>query len=315
MLTHAQLKEKPKEFLSATGLSHYEFEHLLPTFMGNLGLGHLPEQTKSGKVRQRCAGAGPKERLESAKEKLFFILVYEKTYPLQTMLGLQFNLSQSRVNYWIHFLLPILQKTLALMGKTPERDPQAVVNNRLVNENAADLLIDGTERRRQRPKDAKKQEEHYSGKKKAHTDKNILLTNVQSRKVLYLSPTENGKKHDKKIADENNIAYPAGATLGKDTGFQGYEPKGVITFQPKKKPKGKELEITDKWMNQIVASARVMVENTIAGVKRCRIVKDILRNTKDGFSDLVMEVACALHNLRMDCRHPLPEFSLRQLVT
>jgi hypothetical protein len=41
-----------------------------------------------------------------------------------------------------------------------------------VNEGAPDLLIDGTERRRQRPKNAKKQEEYYSGKKKAHTDKN-----------------------------------------------------------------------------------------------------------------------------------------------
>jgi hypothetical protein len=49
-----------------------------------------------------------------------------------------------------------------------------------------------------------------------------------------------------------------------------------------------------------------MVENTIAGVKRCRIVKDVFRNTKAGFSDSVMEVACALHNLRVECRHPQP---------
>jgi len=55
-----------------------------------------------------------------------------------------------------------------------------------------------------------------------------------------------------------------------------------------------------------------MVENTIAGVKRCRIVKDTFRNTKDGFSDLVMEVACALHNLRVECRHPQLVFLLCQ---
>jgi hypothetical protein len=61
-----------------------------------------------------------------------------------------------------------------------------------------------------------------------------MLANAHTRKVVYLSPTESGKKHDKKIADENKIMYPHGATLGKDTGFQGYEPLGVITFQPKK---------------------------------------------------------------------------------
>ena len=133
----------------------------------------------------------------------------------------------------------MLRASLAELGMVPERDPKAVAGNPLVNEVAPDLLIDGTERRRQRPKDAKKQAEHYSGKKKAHMDKNILLANAHSRKIVYLSPTEIGNKHDKKIADENAIAYPAGATLGKDTGFQGYDPKGILTFQPKKSQKAR----------------------------------------------------------------------------
>jgi hypothetical protein len=69
-------------------------------------------------------------------------------------------------------------------------------------------------------------------------------------------------------------------------------------------------------MNEIISSARVLVENTIAGVKRCRIVKDVFRNTKEGFSDLAMEVGCALHNLRMEYRHPVPPaFSLLQHIT
>jgi hypothetical protein len=52
-----------------------------------------------------------------------------------------------------------------------------------------------------------------------------------------MSSTEAGKKHDKKVADDNTITYPSGTTLGKDTGFQGYEPTGVLTFQPKKNQK------------------------------------------------------------------------------
>jgi hypothetical protein len=73
--------------------------------------------------------------------------------------------------------------------------------------------------------------------------------------------------------------------------------------------------VSDRWLNKIISGARILVENTIAGVKRCRIVKDVFRNTKPGFSDLAMEVACALHNLRMECRHPVPDFSLFQLST
>jgi hypothetical protein len=44
------------------------------------------------------------------------------------------------------------------------------------------------------------------------------------------------------------------------------------------------------------------VEHAIAGVKRSRVVKDVLRNTKDGFSDLAMVVACGLHNWRVQKR-------------
>ena len=66
----------------------------------------------------------------------------------------------------------------------------------------------------------------------------------------------------------------------------------------------------DRFLNHLISSARVVVENVLAGVKRCRIVKDVLRLTTEGISDLVMEIACGLHNLRVSCRHPLPAFDL-----
>lgn len=240
MLTYAELKEKPKEFLAATGHHLDEFDRLLPVFKGKLeALATPPTQTKRGQARQRRAGAGPKEKLRTPEDKLLFIMVYQKTYPLQTMQGLQFGLSQPRTNYWIHVLMPVLQQALAEMKMRPEREAREVANHPLVNETASDLVMDGTERRRQRPKDPKEQAEYYSGKKKTHTDKNILLVNIHTKKVVYLSPTQKGKEHDKTIADEQAIVYPTGATLGKDTGFQGYEPHGVITFQPKKSRKAR----------------------------------------------------------------------------
>ena len=247
------------------------------------------------------------------EDKLFFILVYEKTYSLQTLQGLLFGLSQPQANYWIHRLLPLLQQALAELHLTPERDPQAVATSALLAKTPPDFLIDGTERRRQRPQDAAEQTACYSGKKKAHTDKNVLLVQTQTNTVVYLSPTVVGKTHDKKVVDNAPIAYPIGTTLGKDTGFQGYEPDGVITYQPKKKPKGQELTAADKLLNRIISGVRIRVEHALAGVKRCRIVKDVFRNTRPGFSDLVMEVACALHNLRMECRHPQPGLRLLDL--
>ena len=74
------------------------------------------------------------------------------------------------------------------------------------------------------------------------------------------------------------------------------------------------MSVGDKFLNYLVSSVRIVVENVIAGVKRCRIVKDVLRLTTEGISDLVMEIACGLHNLRVSCRHPFPAFDVLSLL-
>jgi len=174
---------------------------------------------------------------------------------------LNFGLSQSQTNYWIHRLLPVLRQALQELGHTPEREAVKVKAAALVHEGGAALLLDGTERRRQRPADKAQQKAHYSGKKKGHTDKNLLLTNENSGKVAYLSPTVAGKTHDKKMADEADIAYPCAATLAKDTGFQGYQPPGVFTLQPQKRNEDKRTsgECDDQiaqWRNLQLSCAR-----------------------------------------------------------
>jgi hypothetical protein len=69
-----------------------------------------------------------------------------------------------------------------------------------------------------------------------------------------------------------------------------------------KKPKGKLLSEDDRMLNRIISCVRIKVEHAISGVKRCRIVKYIFRNTLPGMSDVVIEIACALHNLRVIMR-------------
>lgn len=117
-----------------------------------------------------------------------------------------------------------------------------------------------------------------------------------------MSTTYPGKVHDKKIAEKEKISYPRNTTLYKDTGFQGYEPSKVKTKQPKKKPRKGELTKSEKRSNKRISSVRVGVEHALSGAKRSRIIKDVMRNYKDEFSDLVMLIACGLHNLRVRFR-------------
>jgi len=280
-------------------------------------------------LRQRDYGGGRKARLSTHEEKLLFILVYFKTYPLQEVLAFHFDISQGQACQWIHVLSEVLLLALKELGHTPERDPQKVKellesyiaesgkcsdsetnetnetetnetdNNELKSETLTEkYAIDGTERRRQRPKDKEEQKLFYSGKKKTHTVKNNVIVTLANRKVEYLGDTWEGKKHDKTICDTEGHEFPEGTILYKDTGFQGYEPSGVHTFQPKKKPRGGELSIEEKEQNTLISKIRIIVEHAICGIKRCRIVKDVFRNTKDKFDDLVMEIACGLHNFR-----------------
>ncbi len=187
-----------------------------------------------GKDRKRKAGAGRRGSLARMEQKLLFALVYQKDYPLQSILGELFGMGQSQANEWIHRLLPILKQALDDLGVTPERDPKKFRNKEKNRKDAGNSIIDGTERRRQRPKQAEKQALHYSGKKKIHSDKNVLIATAKKKRISYLSQTYPGKTHDKTVADTENISYPKQITLHKDAGFQGYEPKVRKLYQPKK---------------------------------------------------------------------------------
>lgn len=309
-LRYENLKDKPEAFLAFTGLKVEEFKIFLEAFTAAWER-YVQQNRLPVDVRQRDYGGGRKARLETCQEKLLFILIYFKTYPLQEVIAFHFDMSQSQACEWIHVLSEVLRMSLSELGHTPERNPQKVKEllESYMDEDETETSpepstkseefgIDGTERRRQRPKDQEEQERFYSGKKKAHTVKNNVIVTLGKRRVEYLGGTWEGKKHDKSISDEEGHEFPEGSTLYKDRGFQGYEPVGVNTRQPKKKPRGGELTDEEKEQNSLISSIRIIVEHVISGVKRCRIVKDVFRNTKDRFDDLVMEIACGLHNFR-----------------
>jgi hypothetical protein len=235
MITYATLQNDRRRFLALTGLTLKEFQRLLGAFTQAYARAYPPNRTVAGKRRRRAAGAGCKGVLQPPEQKLLFLLVYLKTYPLQAVMAELFGLSQPGVNYWLHRLLPVLQTALQDLGVRPERDPAQVAQQPPASAAKTRLIIDGSERRRQRPKDPEKQAEHYSGKKKTHTDKNVVLVSLPRKRIGFLSRTYAGKTHDKKIADQEEITYPPETVLYKDTGFQGYEPAVEQTCQPKKK--------------------------------------------------------------------------------
>ena len=234
MLEYQTLKKDRRKFLALTGLTLTEFKALLPSFTEAYRCQYASHKTLAGKKRQRQVGGGRHGMLVHIEQKLLFILVYLKAYPLQVVMGELFGMNQSAANQQIHRLLPVLRDALTAIGVMPERDGKQFAQAERRQSAAADYIIDGTERPRQRPKSPEKQALHCSGKKKVHSDKNVVIVQARSKRVGYLSPTHAGKTHDKKVADSEQITYPRRAVLHKDTGFQGYEPKIKQMHQVKK---------------------------------------------------------------------------------
>jgi len=297
MISHAKISRHRRMFKTLTGLSTEGFKQILPSFE-EAWEADL-DRRGAGRLRLRGRGGGRKGGFRGSADRLVFILVYFRLYPIQAVQGLLFGMSQPQANEWVHRLTPFLNAALGHQQQLPARQPRDL--EAVLGEcEGLEFIIDGVERPIQRPKNPERQRQFYSGKKKRHSIKNNLIIERRTRKIKGLSTTCEGKKHDKKLADEQALRFPKGSKLWKDTGFQGYEPEGVTTLQAKKKPKGGKLSPEEKEANRRVSKLRVRVEHSSAGVKVFRSVRDIYRNFKAGFEDTLIETACGLHNLRSD---------------
>lgn len=87
-----------------------------------------------------------------------------------------------------------------------------------------------------------------------------------------------------------------------DRGFVGSTLPDVTHTRPTRKPQGGALTDAQQAADQAIARRRITIEPVISGIKRCRIVKDTIRMWKDGVRDLVMEICCALHHVRVRSR-------------
>lgn len=237
MLSYKQVQTKSRVLQSLTGLNVREFEPLLVRF--EQAWDDYVEEHYIKPGRKRGYGGGRIPHLKQSCDKLLFILVYYRLYPTQEVQGFLFGIGQPQAHEWVHKLSRVLNQALGDEKQLPEREPHRL--EEVFKEcPSLQFIMDGTERRINRPKDKAVRKQYYSGKKKEFTVKNNLISERRGL-VVYLSDTFEGKKHDKAICDQEYYLFPEGSQLWKDTGFGGYEPEGVTTFQPKKKPRQREL--------------------------------------------------------------------------
>jgi hypothetical protein len=292
MINFKRAKKSNRIMKALTGLKIKQFNLLIPLFAKYLTISFKNDRNVN-------INLGRDFILKSAEEKLFYILFYMKCYPTFDAASFFFDADRSSCCRWTHWFIAALELTLKKNLDIPKRKGNDIERIFSQHPEVLEIYIDGTERPIRRPKNSEKQKNNYSGKKKRHTIKNIIISD-KNKKILLITKTTEGKNHDFNCFKDENIGnnIPDRIKVFLDNGFQGIHndyPKLRI-IMPKRKPKGKELSEKNKIKNQKISSKRVINEHAIGGVKRLRIVSDIYRNIKADFEDKIMLVACGIWN-------------------
>lgn len=297
MLNIDRALENDRLLRALTGLNRKAFDKLCEVF----GAVYQETLQSDPKPRKRAKGGGRKARLGSMESKLFFVLFYFKCYPTFDVLGWLFDLERGRANRWVHRLQGILETALGKKMVLPERKLESIEQFVERFPEVKEVIFDGTERPVQRPKDAIKQKEHYSGKKKRHTRKHITGS-TRKKRVIVLTKAQPGKIHDKRQLDQAELVenIPDTVSIEGDLGFQGLQNEFVNIHLPHKKPRGKELSEEQKQENKEFSRQRVVCEHAHAGMKRYNAVSAVYRNRVPDFDDHLMLTTAGLWNFYLE---------------
>lgn len=222
---------------------------------------------------------GANARFKQLDDLIFAVLLMLKAGITFDLLGYLFQIAQPNAHLKFRDGLNIIHTTLDIDGYTPHRDFEEVEHFHRQFREGETLILDGTEQRIQRPSGYDIQKEFYSGKKKGHTVKSLIISTLD-KYIHFVSYCWVGRAHDFTVLKEE---FPPEESwfdpfeIRIDLGYQGFEKEypNVKVFIPAKKPKGGELSTEQKSNNKILARERIKVEHAIGGMKRY----DILSNT------------------------------------
>ena len=251
---------------------------LPPAALGELLLVALPEiqrrrhHEQSNKPTRRRKVGGGRKRLLKPYQEVLLTLVYLRHNVAFCVVGLLFGVSADVAENTFHEIVGVLKEVCPAnrweaekrwTKKEPSWKPDEVDQ----------VIVDSFETPVPRPSIEPKQRAFYSGKKKDHTLKTEVITNLDGD-ILDIDAGYRGPKSDKKLHEQSTVAkqFP-NATVKGDLAYKGLPQSEV----PHKKPRGGALTEEQKQANRVFSSGRVRVEHSIRRVKGFRIVRDEYR--------------------------------------
>lgn len=199
------------------------------------------------------------------------------------------------------------QQILSLADKEQKRREKRIGSVEEFRQTYPELsfIIDGVEQPKRKPKKPAKRKSDYSGKKKRHTLKQIVI-GTPSGIIVDQSPWVGGRAHDFKVFKDDHAQRPVcqefkdyRASLYGDTGFDGMAGMNlpVEVRLNEKARRNHPLTREQKKLNRLRSSTRIKIEHTFSRRKKYQIASDIYRNRDEDY-DQAMNIVAGLVNLR-----------------
>lgn len=321
MSLYRKLARKPKLFLSVTGMNFHQFQALLPKF--EKVADKLEQQRKrtvvrTGQKRQRQIGGGA-QFANAVPDRLLMLLLYYRLYLTQEFMTLLFTAEhKSVICRGIIQMRPVFESVLPVPGqarrrileladKEQKRRKKRISSVEEFREAYPELtfIIDGVEQPKRKPKKPAKRKSDYSGKKKRHTLKQIVI-GTPAGIIVDQSPSVGGRPHDFKVFKDDHAARAVcqeftdyRVTLYGDSGFDGMSALGlpVEVRLNERARRNHPLTREQKKLNRLRSGTRIKIEHTFSRRKKYAIASDIYRNRDEDY-DQAMNIVGGLVNLR-----------------
>ena len=248
MSLYRKLSRQPKLFLSVTGMNFHQFQTLLPQFTrayDELERRRKRKVVRTGKKRLRQIGGGA-PFANSLPDRLLMVLFYYRLYLTQEFMTLLFHAEdKSVICRSIQLMRPVFesvlpvpqrarQRILELADKEQQRRTKRISSVEEFRQAYPELtfIIDGVEQPKRKPTAPAKRKSDYSGKKKRHTLKQLVI-GTPSGIIIDQSPSVGGRAHDYKVFKDDDAARSLcteftdyRVTLYGDSGFDGLSAMG-----------------------------------------------------------------------------------------
>jgi len=277
------LLKKPKRVKLLTGLPYNLFMKLAKEMWEIWE--REEEKRLLSKSRSRKIGGGRKHKLATMEEKLLLLLFFYRYHMTYALLECFFHVDASNLNRLIKRLIPVLEEaadkdlSLELKERYEQLEPSGSMKDVLRKHSEfRKAITDATEQQCCRPKDACKQKDFFSGKKKQHTIK-TQVTITSAMRVINVSKSIPGRKHDKALIDAEKTAshLPEQVAHVLDAGYDGLpkdNPNHAVIIPFKKRRNKSTLSKAEKQFNKELSKDRIIVENVFALMKHYRILAE-----------------------------------------